>query len=215
MTASRLVKCPRTPHLPWSLGNTSDDIVLNSVQHLALLSDVVVTEKLDGENTTFYCDYLHARSLDSGAHPSRDWVRRLHASVSFNIPETMRVCGENLYAKHSIYYDHLPSYLLVFAIYEGNNCLSWDETVEWCKLLELEHVPVLYRGFWNEDSIKACWSGKSRFGDEQEGYVVRNAESFVAGDFQQNVAKFVRTGHVMSKEHWMAKELVPNGLISS
>ena len=47
-------KYPRTPHLPWSSGRTKDDIALDSVQHLEQWKDVVVTEKLDGENTTEY-----------------------------------------------------------------------------------------------------------------------------------------------------------------
>jgi len=37
--------------------------------------EVVVTEKMDGENTTMYCDNIHARSIDGRHHPSRDWVK--------------------------------------------------------------------------------------------------------------------------------------------
>jgi len=46
--SDNLVKYPRTPHVPWSPGNTADDIVLDSIRHLESLVDVVVTEKLDG-----------------------------------------------------------------------------------------------------------------------------------------------------------------------
>ncbi|MGC5412734.1 RNA ligase family protein, partial [Streptomyces sp. DT225] len=55
---------PRTPHLPWSPGATSDDVRMTDLAALAG-TEVVVTEKLDGENTTLYADGLHARSLDS------------------------------------------------------------------------------------------------------------------------------------------------------
>ena len=58
------MKYPRTPHLPWSHGRAEDDIALDSIEHLERLGDVVITEKLDGENTTLYHDYLHARSVD-------------------------------------------------------------------------------------------------------------------------------------------------------
>lgn len=40
-----------------------------------LKGPVVITEKMDGENTTLYRDGLHARSLDSRHHPSRNWVK--------------------------------------------------------------------------------------------------------------------------------------------
>jgi hypothetical protein len=194
------------------MGRTDDDISLESIQHLESLRDIVVTEKLDGENTTMYRDYLHARSLDSGAHPSRNWVERFHAQIRSDIPESFRICGENLYAKHSIFYDSLPSYFIMFGIYEGNTCLSWDETDDWCKLIGLKLAPVLYRGIWDEGRVKACWSGKSRFGSEQEGYVIRNAGAFSLDEFIENVAKFVRVNHVTSEEHWMDQELVPNTL---
>lgn len=70
------IKYPRTLHLPWSLGRTSDDKVLSSMDHFSG-REVVVTEKMDGENTTIYSDGLHARSTTSQRHPSRSWVASL------------------------------------------------------------------------------------------------------------------------------------------
>jgi hypothetical protein len=35
---------------------------------------------------------------------------------------------------------------LVFSIWNEQNALSWDETVEWAELLGLFTVPVLWRG---------------------------------------------------------------------
>jgi hypothetical protein len=205
-------KYPRTPHLPWSLGRSADDISLDSIGYLELLKDIVVTEKLDGENTTLYRDYIHARSIDSQSHPARDWVKKLHATIRHDIPEYYRICGENLFAKHSIYYDRLTTYFYVYSIYQEDICLSWDETLEWCELLGLSTVPILYSGPWNEIAVKACWTGKSAVGDSQEGYVVRNAERFDFDKFRLNVAKFVRADHVQSEEHWIFQEITPNKL---
>jgi hypothetical protein len=207
---TQYVKYPRTPHLPWSPGRSSDDIALDSIEHLRRLHEVVVTEKLDGECTTMYRDHVHARSIDSGAHESRDWVKRLHSQIKNDIPERIRICGENMYAKHSIFYDSLTTFFNVFAIFESDTCLSWDETLEWCGLLSLEPVPLLYRGVWNEKTIQSCWTGKSAFGREQEGYVVRNAGRFSIDKFKDNTAKFVREGHVTADEHWMKVKVVPN-----
>ena len=95
-------------------------------------------------NCTMYSDGSPARSIDSRHHPSRDWLKSLQGRVGHLIPAGWRVCGENMYALHSLGYDKLPSYFLVFSIWnEKNECLSWDDTVEWCELLGLTHVPVL------------------------------------------------------------------------
>lgn len=210
------VKYQRTLHCPWSPGAGSDDKMHPEIESLFAGREVVVTEKLDGENTTLYADgYTHARSLDSKSHRSRDWVRRLAQRVAAEgLPPALRICGENLYARHSIAYQALESYFLVFGIYEGSRCLSWDETRSWCELLDLHTAPVLYRGLWNEAKVRACWSGRSTAspGDAQEGYVVRLADSFAAEDFSSSVAKMVRQGHVQTADHWMYEAVVPNGL---
>lgn len=72
-------KYPRTAHLPWSPGATSDDIYQGNLSPFAG-KQVVVTEKMDGENTTLYRDFVHARSIDSRFHPSRTWVKALQAN---------------------------------------------------------------------------------------------------------------------------------------
>ena len=202
------VKYPRTRHVPWSPGSTSDDLLSDSLLPLHG-KRVIVTEKMDGENSSLYRDGYHARSLDSRHHPSRNWVKAMHASIAHLIPEGWRVCGENLYALHSIAYNELPSYFLMFSIWnEHNQCLSWDETVEWANLLGLTHVPVLYDGMYDEARLRAMKPDT----DVSEGYVVRLAESFSFSDFGAVVAKWVRTNHVQSEEHWMHKAVVPNGL---
>ena len=44
-------------------------------------------------NCTWYNDYMHARSINSDNHPSRNWVKNLWAQKAYNIPEGWRVCG--------------------------------------------------------------------------------------------------------------------------
>lgn len=206
------VKYARTYHVPWSPGATRDDriVALDDVPHLCSgETELVVTEKMDGENTTMYRDGMHARSLDYEPHPSRDWVKRLHATFAHDIPEGWRVCGENLYAKHSIGYDDLPSYLMVFSVWDGTNtCLSWDDTVEWCTLLGLCTVPVLYRGPWDTEAFRRLETDRDRC----EGYVIRPQRAFHYSAFRKNVLKYVRAHHVQTHGHWMRSAVVPNGL---
>jgi hypothetical protein len=203
------MKYPHTPHLPFSECVTSDDTFLTSVDHLIGMN-VVVTEKMDGEGFTLAKQFCHARSLDSRDHPSRHIVKNLWGKIAWEIPESFRVTGENIYAKHSIYYVGLKAYFQVFAIFDGDVCLSWKDTVDWCKLLNLVHVPVLYSGLWNETKIRACMTGKSTQNGEQEGYVVRNVEAFPFEAFDRNYAKYVRRGHVTCSEHWLDEAIVPN-----
>ena len=205
-------KYPRTFHLPWSPGRTDDDKVLSSTDHF-IGKEVVVTEKMDGENTTIYPDgTCHARSLDSRHHASRSLVKQLAAEIGPQMSDDWRICGENLYARHSIGYDRLPGFFLVFGIYEEHMCLSWDDTVGYAAALGLPTVPVLYRGGWDEDAIRACWDGTSAHGDVGEGYVVRNTSRFPLWHFSLAVAKYVRASHVQTDQHWMSQPVVPNKL---
>ena len=228
-------KYPRTFHFPWSPGTSSDDRFL-SAKDVEYFNNkkIVVTEKLDGENTSMYRDHIHARSMDSRAHPSQTWVRQFHSQIRNEIPIGWRICGENMYAKHSIYYDKLDTFFYVFSVWnEKNECLSWDDTKEFCLLVNtciglnspfiLKPVPVLYEGIWDIDQVKACWTGKSNLGEAQEGYVCRNVESFPYPMRSESkhempvfvdLAKFVRAKHVQSDSHWRVT-WTPNKLIGS
>lgn len=203
------IKYPRTYHLEWSEGKTSDDKTLYDLSSF-IGKEIVITLKLDGENTTMMKDSFYARSLDSNNHPSRNLVKGIWGNIKHEIPDNWRICGENLYAKHSIEYNDLSSYFMVFSIWnEKNECLSVDDTLEYCKLLGLEHVPILYRAKFNEYFLQ-------NFGiidtEKDEGYVIRLCGSFKFDDFSKSVAKWVRKNHVTTDEHWTTQKIVPNKL---
>lgn len=201
-------KYPRTPHLPWSPGATQDDITANNVTQF-IDKQVVITEKMDGENTTIYQDYVHARSIDSRFHPSRTWVKALQSQVGYRIPEGWRICGENVYAQHSIAYADLPAYFIGFSVWnEHNHCLSWEETKSFLLDLEIPTPKEIFVGIWNKELVEKI----SLNTDETEGYVVRTVDGFEFNQFANCVAKWVRKGHVQTEKHWMHSEVVPNGL---
>jgi hypothetical protein len=205
------VKYPRTRHLPNSPGASADDEHLSDLSALAA-GEVVLTEKMDGENTTIGPGYVHARSVDSRAHESRTWVRALAGRLRHEIPSGMRVCGENLYARHSIGYERLPAYFLVFNIWQDDLCLDWDSTQTWAGLLGLQCVPVLYRGeFPGSDGLLRIWSA-ARERESSEGFVVRTAGSFTRAQFGTHLAKWVRSSHVQTDQHWMSAPVIPNQL---
>jgi hypothetical protein len=175
--------------------------------------EVVVCVKLDGENTSLYTNYMHARSLSSGSHPSRDWVKNFHRQFAHDIPEGWRINVENCYAEHSIKYKNLASYVYGFAVWNNQNrCLGWDDTIEWFNLLGITTCPTLYEGPWNEELIRKLHNSTFN-GDECEGYVVRTRDGFSYGDFRKSVAKYVRKGHIQTVKHWMTGQaMVKNQL---
>jgi predicted kinase len=201
------VHYPRTPHLPWSPGAASDDVRAGDLAGL-LGREVVVTEKLDGENTTLYADGLHARSLDSAHHPSRAWVKGLQGRIGGEIPPGWRVCGENVFARHSLAYEDLESWFYGFSVWDGDRCLDWDRTVRFLRRRGVPAPPVLWRGVFDERTLRALPLDTAR----QEGYVVRTVEGFSLREFRRRVAKWVRGGHVQTDTHWMHAAVVANGL---
>jgi len=209
-----LYKYPRTYHLPWSPGKSSDDKVLTNTDHF-IGKSIVVSLKLDGESTTLYRDRLHARSLDSKDHPSRHWLKSFHAKIKHHIPEGYRVCGEDLFAKHDISYIDLPSYFMVFSVWNSKNmCLSWRNTVSFCENT-FSVMPVFHQGEWFPGIEKLLDFKFNKFNyeyaDKHEGYVIRLSQGFDYKDFDKSVAKYVRAGRNFD-EHWMFKSVVKNKL---
>lgn len=201
------VKYPRTYHLPWSPGAEAavDDRTLKDLTKF-YRHGIVGTLKMDGENTSLYSDgYMHARSLtEDGRRKDRDWVKNFWSQRFFDLPTGWRVCGENLFAKHSIGYGYLPTYFLGFSIWnELNTCLDWESTLEWFELLGITPVPTFYTGAFNPTDIHKAYE---RFtgGMEHEGYVIRIADSFTYTQFRKSTGKWVRANHVQTAKHWFA-----------
>jgi hypothetical protein len=206
------VKFPRTYHLPWSPGLTKDDRQMVSPDPFQG-QEVIATVKMDGENTSIYRDGVHARSLIYEPHPSRNWVKVVWGRISHEIPEGWRICGENLWAEHSIPYKNLEDYFLVFQIWnERNVCLSWEETKEWSTLLDLRTVPTLYEGVGDRKNIENLYTPTFN-NDPNEGYVVRLKTSFPYSEYRKAVGKYVRANHVQTHGHWMRQMVKPNELM--
>jgi hypothetical protein len=206
-------KYGRTFHLPWSPGIHDDDKALKDCTQFEG-KRVIMSLKADGENTTGYSDgHIHARSIDSRGGEDRAWVKQfLSENVCYNLPEGWRICGENLWAEHSIKYSDLKSYFYGFSLWnERNVCLSWDETIEYFALLNVTPVDVLYDGIWDEAAIRKI--EKTLDLEKVEGYVIRLAEAYPYSQFKSSIAKFVRPGHVQTSKHWRAgSRFTPNKL---
>ena len=210
------IKFPRIHHVPLSKGLGRDDRRFGDITRF-FNQPIIITEKLDGENTTLTRDKIFARSVDSGNHESRDWVKALHGRVA-HLLDGYRIHGENVYAQHSLHYNNLGSYFYIFGVSttKNNDYLSWEDVCVIAAYLDIPTTPVMYKGECPEvDIFNMSWlSNGSMFGDEKEGYVVRQAHAFKynQADFSKYIAKYVRANHVTSDQHWMHKSVVKNGL---
>ena len=210
------VKYPKTYHATWSPNVGKKDKVHKSMDQF-LNRTLVTTIKKDGENSNLYPNYYHARSINSAHHTSRSWIKSFHARIAHDIPKNWRLCGENMFAKHSIHYRHLKSFFYLFSIWdEKNKALSWADTVEWATLLKVELVPVIHIGSFStvekmRDTLEESLRDYCRDSeDEAEGYVTRIADPIPYRDFRHYVAKVVRKDHVQTEANWMMQAVIPN-----
>lgn len=211
-------KYPRTPHVPFSPGATSDDKKADSTATLEN-KRTISTEKLDGSNSGLNRGGVFARS--HAAYTRNPWdtiLWELHSRISRDIDEDMFIFGENMYGIHSIEYRALESYFYVFGIRVGMTWISWDDVCETCYLMDLQTVPVLADGIYSDIKplITNLVTQPSRLDgfdiftgvEQMEGCVIRNADSFeelVPGDYDRfngNLMKWVRADHVTTGEHW-------------
>lgn len=212
-------KYPSTGHIPFSPEKHRDDSYHPDFTFFEG-KEVVILEKMDGENLTVYSEKdieegknYHARSLQTPYHSSRTYAAKFANRVGHVVPSGWRMCGENVYATHSIKYTDLRDYIQIFSVWnDQNKALSWDETKEFCEMLEEETflpvtlVPEIWRGEFDREFIKSEFTHEKLCeiqGREVEGYVMRTVEGFHYDDFENHLAKYVRPNHVQTSEHWL------------
>mmetsp|Transcript_49977 Transcript_49977/g.140044 ORF Transcript_49977/g.140044 Transcript_49977/m.140044 type:complete len:1427 (-) Transcript_49977:87-4367(-) len=199
---------PSTPHLPFSPGVHADDVQLADCEAL-LLSEVVVTEKLDGGNCCIKDGQVYARThAHPATHQSFSAVKQLAMNFAQCVGD-VELYGENMAAVHSIEYGNLTSYFYVFAAREAGEWLAWDEVVALAERLDLPVVPVVFRGrFESSRQVQDCferWARESSAvgaGVCPEGFVIRHVQTMPAGSFSDHIAKYVRANHIQTDKAW-------------
>ena len=207
------MKYPRTYHLPYSPGATKDDKKLQDGWFENYIGqEIVITEKLDGENIHMNQKDCYARS--DGAPTRSPWSRNiwdpqegLYWKIKSLIGSNETLYGENLYGEHSIHYNNLKDYFHLFAVSTESMWESWDSVKLFGAILGVPTVPELWRGYiYNENELKTLVEKyanyPSIYGDTREGVVIRRTDSFKIEDFSKYVCKWVRKDHVQTDEHW-------------
>lgn len=212
-------KYNRTPHFSWSKGCTNDDKIATDISNL-INCPIIITEKMDGSNTSLEADGCFARTHSGPpTHTSFDGLKALHASLKWKIPPNIQLFGEWCFALHSIKYNELPGYFLLFNIRDLSNMkwLCWEEIELWAEEISVPTVPVLFKGAVSSEKelkeiIESLMILPSAYGDIREGVVVRIQDGFDDEYFSSCVIKCVRANHVQTTEHWKEQEIVKNKL---
>jgi ATP-dependent RNA circularization protein (DNA/RNA ligase family) len=213
-----MAKYPRTPHLSISPGKSKDDKVTHSDEFF-VGEKVIISEKIDGSNVCMTEAECFARSHSgSPTHESFDAFKALHAEKKNLIPYGVELFGEWCYAMHSIYYDRLPSYFLLFAVRKNTEWFKWDDVLEIADTLNLCTVPFFNKRIFSNitelhSAVRIHMKEPSFFGEEKEGLVLRIDKTFSDDNFSSNVAKYVRKNHVQTDKHWKHSEIIRNKLL--
>lgn len=151
--------CAPSRHIEGSrlqYGDLNDDKPLSELRKAAL----TVEEKLDGANAALSFGHDGALLLQSRGHYLNGGFRERH----FNLFKTWAAThaqrfhdalgarfvmyGEWMYAKHTVFYDHLPHYFLEFDLFDRETgvFLSTPERRRVLTGLPIQPVPVLHHG---------------------------------------------------------------------
>ena len=212
-------KYGRSLHAPISLGTTSDDRFMPK-GYLDYFSkqELVLTEKLDGQNNCFTKNGVFARSHTSITAHAWDKPMRERWELIKKDLGSLELFGENMYGIHSIAYKNLESYFYLFAIRDNERWLSWEEVKFYASLLDFPTVPQIkiktplkkfYSEIKNEDKALEAWL-KESLGETwlestnsagllggydpltqracSEGFVIRNAKEFLTNQGEIKVA---------------------------
>jgi ATP-dependent RNA circularization protein (DNA/RNA ligase family) len=133
---------PTTPHLAWLVkdGMPRDDKVLSPTEAQALLSgDMVVEEKLDGANLGLSLSPNGAvRAQNRGQYLCKPyvgqfarfpaWLAQHESSLLAVLRPELMLFGEWCAARHSLDYDTLPDWFLLFDVYDRSKRRFWSSS---------------------------------------------------------------------------------------
>lgn len=205
-------KYNRSLHAHISLGSTSDDRFMPQgyVKAFASMPNLVLTEKLDGQNNCFSKEGLFARSHACASVLPWDKPMRERWELIKRDLGDYEIFGENMYGIHSIAYSKLESYFYVFAVRVKDVWLSWEEVKEIAQLFDFPTVPEIeikkplseikgrdenaILAQWFIENIGCSWEESTQTAGllggynplnstpSSEGFVVRNADEFKTND---------------------------------
>lgn len=220
------VKFPRTPHLVW-LGKSpprGDKLMPASETDEWLRRPMSAEEKVDGANLGLSLGTGRLRAQSRGHYldprtagqwkPLWRWLALREDRLRASLAPSIIAFGEWCYAEHSVLYDSLPDWFLLFDIYDRRERRFWSRLRrdEWASDAGLRTVPLIATGVLGLPALRKLL-GPSHLGSAPaEGIYVRWDD----GDWLAKRAKVVRPRWVMvSDDHWSSDALKTNRLRNS
>lgn len=213
---------PSTPHLAW-LGQTTvprnDKLLSASDQQALLAGEVLVEEKIDGaniglslsENGTLLAQnrgqYLTAPYTGQFMRLP-EWLMQHEEKIRDQLNAPLILFGEWTAARHSIRYDRLPDWFLLFDVYDRAAGGFWNSRRRdaLASAAGLAIVPTLLRGQTDLAELKQLLAqGSSQYrAGPMEGLVVRRETT----DWCECRAKLVRADFTQAiNEHWSRRHI--------
>jgi len=188
-------------------------------ENLLLRGNCTVTEKFDGGNTGIYkvndkCYLQKRRANVDYSHPQysffqNEWYWNNKKKLD-KLSNDIVVYGELLRCVHSIYYNSLPDWFIVFDIYDlkKEKYLSYSQMKGMCNKVGLCCVPLLYEGqIPDKNFLLNLIPSKSAYGDVAEGVVVKNYRQQVRGKVvKKEFLKFIEDENT----HWVNRKIKLN-----
>ncbi|MFZ2955815.1 MAG: RNA ligase family protein [Candidatus Ozemobacteraceae bacterium] len=211
---------PQTPHILWlGPGTPRDDKVMTTEDARTFLNgEILVEEKVDGANVGFSVNeqgdlqIQNRGTILSPIHchgqfkPLFRWLEPHRDDLQDALFPDLMLFGEWCYAVHSIRYDHLPDWFLVFDVYDRSNQCFWcsrkrDDLVGH---LGLSLVPRVNCGrYYLEDLPKLLGASQVTNGTVEGVYFRRDH-----GECLSARAKLVRPAFVQAiEEHWSRRAM--------
>lgn len=200
------IKYEKTPHV-----DQKGKFFLSKKEIQALLAgEVVIEEKMDGANAGIirHKSGFHLQKRGSLVGQSEheqfgyfhNWANVQNYEKIMAIPVGYLVYGELLRVVHTIVYDSLPDYFLVFDVWDGDNFLNYKQRQLFCSDLGFHMVPLIATGNFTKNELFKMIPKESAYGSMAEGIVVKrySKNNYIRAKIVK--PNFIQT--IEESDHW-------------
>lgn len=218
---SEFFRFPNTPHLLWlGQGLPRDDKILSNQEIATLLQDeVLIEEKLDGANLGISLDNQNElRAQNRGQYLPQpfsgqfsrlnSWLGQHGEILKQTLTPELILFGEWCAARHSLDYNQLPDWFLLFDVYDRKAGKFWsvERRNALAQALNFTTVPLLKRTRITCDQlVQLLDDTQSRYRNGKiEGIVIRSDSPL----WCENRAKLVNREFVQAiEDHWRSRAI--------
>lgn len=218
---SEFFRFPNTPHLLWlGQGLPRDDKILSNQEIATLLQDeVLIEEKLDGANLGISLDSQNElRAQNRGQYLPQpfsgqfsrlnSWLGQHGEILKQTLTPELILFGEWCAARHSLDYNQLPDWFLLFDVYDRKAGKFWsvERRNALAQALNFTTVPLLKRTRITCDQlVQLLDDTQSRYRNGKvEGIVIRSDSPL----WCENRAKLVNREFVQAiEDHWRSRAI--------